>query len=217
MLSPAGYGGGKLTAFAADSAIPNTPTITYTGSDLNYPENDLTFQCSAFSDPQGAGTFAAVKWRVAEVEPFSAPVIPPSGGGTVDLIAADSEWKYFKGTAEPSTPIHKWRRLSFDDSSWLLGNTPIGYGPTNPAWVTELDDMITGYTSVYLRKEFQINNPADIETLRFSVGFDEGFNVWIFLVLNFSRKSITSIGLFRFSRILSRTLPALLMMSIADA
>ena len=47
-----------------DTDIPNTPTITYTGQ-TNYPINQLTFQCSAFSAP--ASNFQAMQWRIAEI------------------------------------------------------------------------------------------------------------------------------------------------------
>jgi hypothetical protein len=57
-----------LDAQAADIAVPARPTITYIGSN-GFPANGLTFQSSAFADPQGAGTFAAMQWRVAEVLP----------------------------------------------------------------------------------------------------------------------------------------------------
>ena len=48
--------------------IPNTPAISFAGS-AGYPVNDLRFQTTAFSDPQGSGTFSAVQWRIAEVNP----------------------------------------------------------------------------------------------------------------------------------------------------
>jgi len=51
-----------------DSAIPNTPVITYKGS-TDFPINNLTFQTSSFSDPQGSQTFATMKWRIAEDGP----------------------------------------------------------------------------------------------------------------------------------------------------
>lgn len=56
-----------------DSAIPNRPTITYTGAS-NAPANGLTFQSSTFADPQGAGTFAGMQWRIAEVLPTNTVV-----------------------------------------------------------------------------------------------------------------------------------------------
>ena len=45
---------------------PATPTITFSGS-VGFPVNDLRFTTSAFSDPQGAGTYAGIQWRIAEV------------------------------------------------------------------------------------------------------------------------------------------------------
>ncbi len=182
-LTPEGignqFGGGKLSVDIADSAIPDTPTISYIG-EPNYPENDLRFQTSPFSD--STGSFAAMKWRIAEVESYIQPEIPPTSGGTVALIPEDSQWQYFKGQAEPSSPTTQWRQISFNDSGWLSGYTPIGYGVTVN---TELTDMRRingaqdGYSSVYLRKEFQITSPSDVETLRLTLGYDDGFNVWI--------------------------------------
>ena len=63
---PSSYGYDFLDSEVSDSAIPDTPTATATcGPD--YPINGLTFEASAFSDPQGAGTFGAVQWRIAEI------------------------------------------------------------------------------------------------------------------------------------------------------
>ncbi|MCA9247892.1 MAG: lamin tail domain-containing protein, partial [Planctomycetales bacterium] len=55
-------------ANAGDDAtsIPETPSASYTGP-AGFPRNQLTFQTSAFADPQGTDTFAAIQWRIAEV------------------------------------------------------------------------------------------------------------------------------------------------------
>ncbi len=58
------------------AAMPATPAATYQGPP-GYPANALTFACSAFSDPQGSGDFAAVQWRVAEVTDAAAPAHDP--------------------------------------------------------------------------------------------------------------------------------------------
>jgi hypothetical protein len=55
-----------LDTEANDTLIPTRPTITYAGSN-GFPVDGLTFQSSAFADPQGPGTFSAIQWRVAEV------------------------------------------------------------------------------------------------------------------------------------------------------
>ena len=67
-----GYGWGYLAQEAADNAIPDQPTLTYTG-DAGFPVDGLSFQSSAFSDPQGSGTFASMQWRVGGVYNPSTP------------------------------------------------------------------------------------------------------------------------------------------------
>jgi len=61
-----GYGFGFLSQEAADSAIPDRPTITYSGA-VGHPVNALTFTCGPFSDPDGTNTFGAMRWRIGEI------------------------------------------------------------------------------------------------------------------------------------------------------
>jgi hypothetical protein len=167
-----GWGGNNLSNKSSDNAIPDTPVITYIGTDPNYPENDLHFQTSAFGDPQGAGTFAAMKWRIAEVEP--SPVVIPAG--TVELIDEEEIWLYFEGTSKPSAPPGLWRLLGFDDSTWPEGTTPVGYGES---FINTPLGMQGNYTTIYLRKEFTTSNVSQIESLSLDVKYDDGVNIWI--------------------------------------
>jgi hypothetical protein len=57
--NPVGYGYGHLLHEARDADAPERPTIRQTSA--------LTFTASAFADKQGAGTFGAVQWRIAEI------------------------------------------------------------------------------------------------------------------------------------------------------
>ncbi|MBN1441306.1 MAG: CotH kinase family protein, partial [Planctomycetes bacterium] len=61
---------------ANDSSIPQRPSVTFQGA-TGFPIDDLRFRASAFSDPQGSGTFGAMKWRLAEVTPPGAPPFDP--------------------------------------------------------------------------------------------------------------------------------------------
>jgi hypothetical protein len=61
-----GYGFNYLELEASDPDVPDRPTIQYTGP-VGFPVDDLDFQCSAFSDPNGAGTFQAVQWRLGAI------------------------------------------------------------------------------------------------------------------------------------------------------
>ena len=56
--------------------IPATPVISHTGS-AGFPVNDLRFRTDAFSDPQGAETFGAMQWRLAEITDPTAPGYVP--------------------------------------------------------------------------------------------------------------------------------------------
>ncbi len=157
-----------------DADIPRQPNVTATcGPD--FPINALTFETSPFSDAQGSGTFAAMKWRIAEVAPGSQVVSGPQG---VVLIEDGDEWKYFKGTREP--PLWRglsWRQIGFDDSSWLSGKTAIGYGES--FIVTNLSDMRGRYTTIYLRKTFEVTDVDAVGTLKLEAKYDDGVNIWI--------------------------------------
>jgi Lamin Tail Domain/CotH kinase protein/Bacterial Ig domain/Concanavalin A-like lectin/glucanases superfamily/Immunoglobulin domain len=63
----------RLDQVANDPDVPAQPVITYAGTP-GFPLDELAFASSAFSDPQGNNTFAAMQWRVAEVmDPASTP------------------------------------------------------------------------------------------------------------------------------------------------
>jgi len=177
--SPASYGANKLSETVYDTRIPDKPTATYIGFD-GYPVNDLWFSTSVFSDPQGAATFAALKWRIARVErgsQYIPPVIIP--GDKILLIEAESiDWKYFKGdTGEPSDPVDAWRQVSFSDSLWTDGQTSIGYGDGDDR--TLLDDMFRRYSTIYLRHAFEITDTDEITDLELRAYVDDGCIIWI--------------------------------------
>jgi len=163
-----------LAGKAADAAIPHTPTIKATGP-AGFPLNALTFQAAPFSDPQGAGTFAAMQWRIAEVAPGAQALV--QDGANVLLLPDGASWRYFKGLREPSAAAGAWRQPEFDDSGWLSGRTPIGYGESFIA--TNLADMRGNYTSVYLRKTFDVANLPAFEKLILEIRYDDGVNLWI--------------------------------------
>ena len=115
-------------------------------------------------------------WRVSVV---GGGFEPPDG---IDLVPARSTWKYFKGLSEASSPIGAWRDLDFNDSNpgvWPTGGLPIGYGEPALSFGTTLSDMQGGYSSVYLRKKFVVDDPSIIAGLKMEVVYDDGFKAWI--------------------------------------
>lgn len=65
------HGGGRLTKMAADTTIPETPTLSYIGA-ATYPADGLQFRCSPFASPTNR-SFVAMRWRLAEVLDPSVP------------------------------------------------------------------------------------------------------------------------------------------------
>jgi len=160
---------------SADSAIPSTPTVTATCGP-NSPANALTFQVSPFSDPQGSGTFGAMKWRIAEVAVGSQGE-PPSED--IVLVPEGAKWRYFKGLDEPSVIQGEWRKEDFYDLDWPEAYTPIGYGETWIPTASQLNDMRGYYTTIYVRKKFEVTDLDAIDKLVVDIKYDDGINVWI--------------------------------------
>jgi len=91
-----------LDPIAADSAIPDTPAVSYIGGDPNYPANDLVFQTSSFSDPQGSGTFGAYKWRIGEITDENSPAYDPTEAGKYEI---ETFWESPEVTSSGTTTV----------------------------------------------------------------------------------------------------------------
>ncbi len=95
-----------------------------------------------------------------------------------EVIARGAEWKFLKGRTEASSPdATSWRQPGFKDSTWAVGQTPLFYG--EPLFGTELTDMRGSYSSVFLRREFVVTNPAEISLVQLGASIDDGFIAWI--------------------------------------
>ena len=87
----------------SDSGIPLTPIIHYTGA-VAFPVDGVSFETTPFNDP--GGSFAAMKWRLAEITPFSPPITGPvfehakSGEYEIDAIWESGELLTFSNSIE---------------------------------------------------------------------------------------------------------------------
>jgi hypothetical protein len=133
----------------------------------------------------------AGSWRVAGSGSGGTPV------QNTTLLPAQSSWNYRKGTSEASAPVTAWRQPAFDDSSWTPGTLPIGYGEAFIA--TPLADMNGGYSSVFLRKQFNVTDPAQYARLILEAQYDDGFKCWINGVLVVDNTANMSAGEVAFS------------------
>ena len=83
-----------------------------------------------------------------------------AAGGGGELVSAGARWSFFKGESEPSTPREAWRAIDFNDSAWDSGLASLGYG--EGVVRTELDDMRGNYSTLYLRREFSIEEASAV-------------------------------------------------------
>ncbi len=151
------------------------------GVDNRYTQTDIEQLARCFTG-----------WGITKVPPEKAASFPesatspPTQGGVQfeDTVVIDlgAGWKYSKGTQEPTpnadgAPTTGWTQVAFDDSAWLDGATGIGYGDGDDT--TVLSDMRNNYLSVYLRRHFTVDNPADFENLILEVAYDDGFVAYL--------------------------------------
>lgn len=122
---PGGFGGDQLESKAqinADTAIPDKPTITFTGT-AGYPTDGVSVQTTAFSD--ATGSVSAIQWRVGEIY-----------NPGVSNYVAGTAWKY------EITPVWESGELSWNGSatSVQVPVTHLKVGRTYRARVRHKDD-----------------------------------------------------------------------------
>ncbi|HWB04547.1 MAG TPA: glycoside hydrolase family 18 protein [Verrucomicrobiales bacterium] len=120
-------------------------------------------------DPQLSSSIAA--WRAGDRSVSSPAAAPPAG--TVTLIDHGSGWRYYDAAAAPPAV---WKERTFNDSSWRLGETPLGYGDGDEATVV---DSANGRITTYCRRSFSVAAPASIGALTLRLVRDDGAAVYL--------------------------------------
>jgi hypothetical protein len=111
-------------------------------------------------------------------------LLPPlqSRAQTISLVNHTNTWRYRKGTSAPQA---NWKTVADAglDGTWLSGNGGIGYADnvneTNQCR-TILPDMRNGYTTVAMRRTFQVSSNIDSSFhLTLTMDWDDGFIAWL--------------------------------------
>jgi hypothetical protein len=144
-----------LTNLADDPAIPDQPTITRSGTTLN---------SSAFADPEGAGTFSKMQWRIAEI-------LHPQGPESVPLVVSGDSWKYLDSGADPGAT---WTEPNYSEASWSAGPTQIGYGETD-----EATTVAGGHATTYFRRKITLADAAAFAGFDAAIVRDDGVIVYV--------------------------------------
>src|SRR5438552_7053607 len=98
------------------------------------------------------------------------------------LVAHSDSWSYRKGTNAPQS---NWKTATDAglDATWLAGNGGIGYADNTPETAncqTLLTDMINRYTTLYMRRSFNVASSVDGTLhLQLRMDFDDGFIAWL--------------------------------------
>jgi acid phosphatase type 7 len=90
-----------------------------------------------------------------------------------ELVPKHAEWSYLAGAHPPEA----WVGTEFDDSAWSKGAAGFGFGDRDDK--TVLSDMQGKYSSVYLRKKFDVQTSQDAENLTLAVAYDDGFVAYL--------------------------------------
>ena len=93
------------------------------------------------------------------------------------IIGPKAEWDYLAGGKKPEAL--KWTTTSFDpkQANWAKGKAGFGYADDDDE--TVLDDMLDKYTTVYIRKEFEISKSTDLSRLALAINYDDGFVLYL--------------------------------------
>ncbi len=127
----------------------------------------------------GFGTIDGIdQFITARIGFFDENIPQRLGGGTGSamgdaIIDWGETWMYVRGDAEPSGGTLAWTTVDFDDAGWEAGRSGFGYGDGDDA--TELLDMRGGYSTVYIRRAFDVADPVLFGNLELAINYDDAF------------------------------------------
>jgi hypothetical protein len=110
---------------------------------------------------------------------FASGLVREMSGAVLPLVNHGDVWRYHKGSTAPQS---NWKMASDGslDGSWLSGPGGFGYGDGDDT--TVLSDMqgASGYTTLYIRREFQLASAVDAAMhVRLTIDWDDAYVVYL--------------------------------------
>ncbi|BBO17613.1 conserved hypothetical protein [Candidatus Brocadia pituitae] len=90
-------------------------------------------------------------------------------------ITEGDEWLCFKGE---HTPPQEWKDSGFNDSNWQSWPSGFGYGDLRNN-NTIFDDMQGNYSTVYVRKGFNVIDPSNVTSMKLAIDCDGPFVAYL--------------------------------------
>ncbi|MCH2585328.1 MAG: hypothetical protein MK138_11215, partial [Planctomycetes bacterium] len=77
-----------------------------------------------------------------------------------------------------------WRAFDFDDSSWAETTSGVGFEGRPPGYqaligTDFLEEMYRVNPTAYIRYDFQIENPAELDMMTLGMRYDDGFSAFL--------------------------------------
>jgi serine/threonine protein kinase/WD40 repeat protein len=95
------------------------------------------------------------------------------------LIGEGERWRYFPGQAEPS-PGLEWTAQDHDDRQWKAGRSPLtGWVLPPGSEGTHLATQPGSYTTLYLRRSFDVADPGAVARFILAAELEDGFVVYL--------------------------------------
>ncbi len=137
--------------------LPETPVVEFVGSE-GFPMDDLSFATTEFADPQGVETFAAMRWRIAEVTSIpdagsvplddpvwtSAPIrfeLEPTWESS-ELDRFEARFQFPFDVVDVGSHYRVRVRMKDDTNLWSHWSAPVEFvagAPSSP--ILEIDDL----------------------------------------------------------------------------
>ncbi len=89
------------------------------------------------------------------------------------LIEQNASWDYLADGEQPETET--WSKVGFDSKQegWKTGAAGFGYGDGDDR--TEIKNMEGKFTTIYIRKEFEITKGTDLKKIGLLINYDDAF------------------------------------------
>jgi hypothetical protein len=172
-----------LNGSATDDGLPNPPgAITLTWSQISGP-GTVTFGTPG--QATSSATFPAIGTYVLRLTANDSQlqasdeltVVVQRATQPVTIIAAGSSWRYLDNGSNQGTT---WSSRTFNDTTWVSGAAPLGYGDGDEATVVSFGPQSTDkYITTYFRHHFPIPDASSVTDLVLALVRDDGAVVYL--------------------------------------